>query len=554
MRKNSVINLEKCTGLANKTGTWRNSKPIYVDRLPPCNLICPAGENIQKWLGLSQEGDFKGAWEVIVEDNPFPAIMGRVCYHTCEKACNRNHFDTTVNINILEKFIGDNALKNGYKFAAPQTKTHKKIAIVGAGPAGLSAAYFLAKAGHEVIIFEEKQKPGGMLRYGVPSYRLARDVLDAEIQRIFDLGIELKLDTKCDEINQLKREFDVVIIASGAHRAVKLDMQISNNANAFDAVDLLKMIEDIRCENSDDQYIQNHETLQNLGDDCVVYGGGNTAIDVARTLVRLKKRVKLLYRREKETMSAHESEIEEAVIDGVEICQLHMICAIDGKDLKIEHMTIEDGELKHSNNFETLRADSVFFAVGQSCEKEFFAKSNIKLDKYFQVVINDQMQVVYFDADCDNVFAAGDIIQSKRNVTVAIGDGKKLAKCVNAYLNGQKYIANQKHEIATIKTINKDYYQKTEAKEIKYSKNITFKEVGVFLSNEQEAKFEARRCFSCGNCFECDNCYGFCPDNAIVKLGKGKRFEFNYDYCKGCGICASECPCGAIKMVDEDGR
>jgi 2-oxoacid:acceptor oxidoreductase delta subunit (pyruvate/2-ketoisovalerate family) len=290
MDKPFAITLDVGSSLANHTGAWRTNRPQYVDRLPPCNHACPAGENIQGWLYHAEIGDYRAAWEAILADNPLPAIMGRACYHTCETACNRARIDEAVGIHAVERFLGDLAIREKWPAPPPAPSSGKRVLVVGAGPSGLSAAYHLARLGHAVTLRDAMPRPGGMMRYGIPRYRLPRDIVDAEIQRIVDLGVTLELGARVPNIAEaMARGFDA----------------------CFAAVE--------------------------------IHGG---------------------------------------------------------------------------------------------------------LD-------------------------------------------------------------------------------------------------------EQTALFEARRCLSCGNCFECDNCYGVCPDNAVIKLGPGKRFEFNLDYCKGCGICVSECPCGAIKMVPE---
>ena len=221
MRKPFAITLDPGSSLANHTGTWRTERPVYVDRLPPCNHACPAGENIQGWLFHSEAGDYEAAWRKLTEDNPMPAVMGRVCYHPCEEACNRGNIDSAVGINSIERFLGDEAIRQGWKFAPPAASTGKRVLVVGAGPSGLSAAYHLARLGHRVTIHDAGPAAGGMMRFGIPKYRLPRDVLDAEVKRITDLGVELKLNSKIDSIPDALRQgrFDAAFLAVGAHIA-----------------------------------------------------------------------------------------------------------------------------------------------------------------------------------------------------------------------------------------------------------------------------------------------------------------------------------------------
>lgn len=526
--------LEPATSLSNKTGSWKTMRPEYVNKLPPCNVTCPSGENIQRWLSYAQEGKIKKAWEVITIDNPFPAIMGRVCYHTCEKACNRGNFDGAVSINLIERSIGDIAIDNGWSFEKVKSFSGKKILIVGAGPSGLSAAYFLRKKGHDVTMYETHIKPGGMMRYGVPRYRLPRKIIDAEVKRIVDLGVNLicnrHVNNLCDEI----LNFDAIYISTGAHLAGKRDIEIKNNAKVIDAVELFKKMEDSPGE------------ITKIGETVIVYGGGNTAIDAARTALRLgAKNVKIIYRRTINSMPAHDTEIQDALTEGVEILCLRSISMIDNNKVFVNKMSYDEENdiLTTSGETEIIESDYTIFAIGQSIDEGILNGINeIVVSEKGRIEVDKNMMT-----GAKGIFAGGDIIHGKRTVTHAIGYGKKAAKCIDAYLNGEEVVSNKKHEIATSKTLNTVYFRKNPKTEILKSIEISFEEQNISLS-EREIISESDRCFSCGNCFHCDNCYGYCPDNAIIKHEDGS-LEINYEYCKGCGICASECPCGAIKMT-----
>jgi len=277
MRKPFAITLDPGSSLANHTGTWRTSRPLYVDRLPPCNAACPAGENIQGWLAHAEGGDYEAAWRVLTEDNPLPAVMGRVCYHPCETACNRAALDEAVGINSVERFLGDEAIKRGWSFAKPAARTGKRVLIVGAGPSGLSAAYHLARAGHQVEIHEAGPVAGGMMRFGIPKYRLPRDVLEAEVARILALGVELRLNTKVTKILETMKagRFDAAFLAVGAHIAKRAYIPAGEAAHILDAVAVLRSME--------------AQDKPMLGRRVVVYGGGNTALDVARTARRMAR-------------------------------------------------------------------------------------------------------------------------------------------------------------------------------------------------------------------------------------------------------------------------
>jgi len=540
VKKPFAITLDVGSSLANKTGSWRTSRPVYLDRLPPCNHACPAGENIQQWLYHAESGDYETAWRALVEDNPLPAIMGRVCYHLCEGACNRGKLDEAVGINSVERFLGDEALRRGWKFTRPARETGKRALVVGAGPSGLSAAYHLRRRGHAVRIVEAGPLAGGMMRFGIPKYRLPRPVLDAEVQRILDLGVELELDTKVTNILETMKagRFDAAFLAVGAHIAKRAYIPAGSAARMLDAVSVLRAMEG--------------EDKPLLGRRVVVYGGGNTALDVARTARRLgAAEAIIVYRRTREKMPAHDFEVEEALQEGVLIRWLSTIRNMaDEGTLTVEKMVLDDkGFPQPTGEFETLEADSLVLALGQDVDLTLLEGVPGLAVKDGTVQVDANMMTGY-----PGIFAGGDMVPSERTVTVGVGHGKKAAKHIDAWLCGRAQVDAPKHELASFDKLNTWYYSDA-PKMVRPVLDVarrtsTFEEVVAGL-DETNALFEARRCLSCGNCFECDNCYGVCPDNAVVKLGPGRRFAFNYDYCKGCGLCVSECPCGAIAMTPE---
>jgi 2-oxoacid:acceptor oxidoreductase delta subunit (pyruvate/2-ketoisovalerate family) len=539
MDKPFAITLDVGSSLANRTGSWRTSRPLYVDRLPPCNDACPAGENIQGWLYQAESGDYEAAWRTLVQDNPLPAVMGRVCYHPCESACNRAQLDDSVNINSVERFLGDEAIRRGWSFPPPAEESGKRVLIVGAGPSGLSAAYNLRRLGHRVTIHEAGPVAGGMMRFGIPKYRLPRDVLEAEVRRILDMGIELALDARVDNILSTMRmgEFDAAFLAVGAHIGKRAYIPAGSAAKVLDAISILRSMEG--------------EEQPLLGRRVVVYGGGNTAIDVARTAKRLGATESIIvYRRTREKMPAHDSEVEEALQEGVMIRWLSTIREAGDSSITVEKMVLDEkGFPQPTGELETLAADSVVLALGQDVDLSLLKGVPGLAIRDGVVQVGPNMMTGYL-----GIFAGGDMVPSERTVTVAVGHGKKAARHIDAWLRGGRYAAPPKHELATFDKLNAWYYSDA-PKTVRPTLDIirrqsTFDEV-VGSLDESNALYEARRCLSCGNCFECDNCYGVCPDNAVIKLGPGKRFEFNYDYCKGCGLCETECPCGAIKMVPE---
>ena len=539
MTKPFAITLDPGSSLANHTGSWRTLRPEYLDRLPPCNNACPAGENIQGWLFHAESGDYEAAWRSLVMNNPLPAVMGRVCYHPCETSCNRVHLDSAVGINSVERFLGDEALKLGWKFDPPAKATGKKVLVVGAGPSGLSAAYHLARLGHKVTIHEAGPMAGGMMRFGIPKYRLPRDVLDGEVRRILDLGVTLELNRKVDDvIDSMKAGgFDAVFLAVGAHIAKRAYIPAGEAAKILDAVQVLRGMEG--------------EEKPLLGRRVVVYGGGNTAIDVARTARRLgAEEAMIVYRRTREKMPAHDFEVQEALEEGILIKWLSTIKEAGEGSITVEKMELDaKGVPQPTGVTETLEADSVVLALGQDVDLSLLDRvPGLEIEDGV-VKVGPNMMTAH-----PGVFAGGDMVPAERTVTVAIGHGKKAARHIDAWLRGGDYDPGPKHEIADFSKMNTWYYSdasKTVRPVLDLARRTSSFEEVVKGLDETNALFEARRCLSCGNCFECDNCYGICPDNAVIKLGPGKRFRFNYDYCKGCGICVAECPCGAIKTEPE---
>ena len=429
-----AITLDPGTSLANHTGSWRSVRPVYRDRLPPCNDACPAGENIQGWLYYAEEGDYETAWQLLMRDNPMPAVMGRVCYHPCENACNRADLDEAVAIHAVERFLGDQAIKNGWAPNLKLQSTGKRVLVVGAGPSGLSAAYHLRRLGHAVTIREAGPMAGGMMRFGIPKYRLPRDVLDKEIQRILDLGVELELNRKVDDIPAAFETdgFEAVFIAVGAHLAKRIDIPAYAAGKILDAASVLRDME------------TGAEPPQ-LGRRVIIYGGGNTAMDAARTAKRLGvEQSMIVYRRSRKEMPAHDFEATEAEEEGVLIHWLRTIKQIDETTFTVERMEIDDnGRPQPTGELETLEADTLILALGQDVDTSFLEQvPGVAIASDGVVDVDERMMTGY-----PGLFAGGDMVPSERTVAVAIGHGKKAARHIDAWLRGTTVPVRERHPI-----------------------------------------------------------------------------------------------------------
>jgi NADPH-dependent glutamate synthase beta subunit-like oxidoreductase len=522
------------------TGPVRRRRPLYVDLLPPCNAGCPAGENIQAWLAHARAGRHEQAWRELVADNPLPAIHGRVCYHPCESVCNRADLDSAVSIHSVERFLGDQALEQGWRFDPPPVRSGRRVLVIGAGPSGLSAAYHLARRGHEVEIRDVGAAPGGMMRYGIPAYRLPRDVLDGELERIAALGVRMTCGHRVEDLDAERREggFDAAFVAVGAHISKRVDIPARDAGRIVDAVSFLRSVAT--------------GERPAIGRRVAVYGGGNTAMDAARVARRLgADEALIVYRRTREQMPAHVEEAEDAEREGVRINWLRTITAFEGQELQVEQMELdESGHPQPTGRFETLPADTVILALGQETDSAFLRQvPGVEFARDGTVQVSQSLQT-----GCPGVFAGGDMVPSERTATVAVGHGKKAALHIDAWLRGAAAAGGPKHEQATFDKLHLWYFGDAARRpqpELPAEERVTgFGEVVGGLSAE-EAVYEAGRCLSCGNCFECDGCLGACPEDAVIKLGPGRRYRFDLDRCTGCGACFEQCPVHAIEMMPE---
>ena len=424
MDKPFAITLDPGSSLANRTGSWRTMRPVYVDRLPPCNNACPAGENIQQWLYHAEGGDYQAAWRQLVQDNPLPAIMGRVCYHPCETACNRAQLDEAVGINSVERFLGDEALKRHWKFDPPTTESGKRVLVVGAGPSGLSAAYHLRRRGHAVTIYEAGPFAGGMMRFGIPSYRLPRDVLDAEVRRILDLGVELQLNRKVatSSIDMRAGGFDAAFLAVGAHIAqARLHPGRRGRPHARRGFGPAQ-----------------HGRVRTSR--CSAAASWSMAAAIPRSTWRgprsawVRSRSSSIGARARRCRRTT-SRSRRRLAEGVLIKWLSTIRNMeDGGTLTVEKMALDDkGFPQPTGELETLEADSLVLALGQDVDLSLLKNVPGLQIKDGTVQVAPNMMTGHA-----GIFAGGDMVPSERTVTVAVGHGKKAALHIDAWLQEQR--------------------------------------------------------------------------------------------------------------------
>jgi NADPH-dependent glutamate synthase beta subunit-like oxidoreductase len=534
------------SSLANKTGSWKFSRPVFVDRISPCTNQCPVGEDVPGYMYLAGQERFEEAWRVIMKDNPFPAVMGRVCYHDCEERCNRAQHDEAVSVNMVERFIGDYALTHNLKIDLPGADSGRRVAIVGAGPAGLTAAYHLRIMGYKTTVFDSAELPGGMMRYGIPCYRLARDILDGEISRLYDMGIHFRMGIKVGEDiswEEIDRRFDAVFIAIGILKETDLGIAGIDKPGVFHALEFLREV--------------NLSRRPEVGRRLAVIGGGNSALDCARVSRRLGADVTLIYRRGEAEMPAHPEEVKMAREEGIRFTFLASPKEIYGdggiRGVRFEKMTLGETDASGRRRPVTtgeifdFECQSVIFAIGESINIE-------DLPTFLRQHGNPVKTNPLGQTRVTKYFAGGDIIDIPHTVTHAIGSGKRAAMGIDRFLKGVKNVKEQGNpgaEIVEYSNLNPYYFdlrQREKTHIIPVEKRIRgFNEV-ICSPSRKDVIYEARRCFNCGFCTGCGNCQLFCPDRSIKKNPDGNGYVVDMDYCKGCGICVQECPRGAMKM------
>ncbi len=554
----------------NKTGTWRAQRPYYVDKTPPCSASCPVGNDIVSFIQKIAEEDLEGAWRVLREENPLPGVCGRVCFHPCESRCNRSFLDEPVAIHALERFVADDMELRKEKVKREIEKAKEKVAIIGSGPAGLSCAYHLARFHYPVTVFESFSLPGGMLRMGIPPYRLPREVLEREISLIESMGVEIRTGVTLGQNldwEELK-SFSAIFMATGAHLSRALGIPGEKRRGVFQGLEFLKKI--------------NSGKKVTLGERIGIIGGGNTAIDVARSVLRLGKKAIILYRRSKEEMPAFEEEISEALEEGVKIRYLVSPIQIHSRNglKRVECLRMKLGEkdetgrrkpipIPNSNFF--IEVDSLIIAAGEEIEFSFFPKGWERREGILLTQRDGSIGV-------KGLFAGGDLTSLQRTVAHAIGSGKRAALAIDCYFKGRdseetlrqiligegpsisifRYLHPDERpmdsHIVRFEELNMDYFEQARRqKESKLPPKVRikdFREVTSTLPSSLAIE-EAGRCFSCGTCNGCETCYVFCPDASILKREGVFLREVDYEFCKGCGICFTECPRGAITLKEE---
>jgi NADPH-dependent glutamate synthase beta subunit-like oxidoreductase/ferredoxin len=536
-----------------KTGTWRAALPQHIHAPSPCHAACPVNGDIAQWIGRARARDFHGAWTILTRHNPFPAVAGRICHHPCEAACNRAGFDGSLAICRLERYVGDLALAEGWAFAPVEVPRKERIAVVGGGPSGLSAAFHLRRNGYAVTLFESRHELGGLMRYGIPSYRLSRSVLDGEIARIVALGIDVRCGESMEtpeSFLQLRRDFDAVYLAVGARCQKRLPRLDYTKSWVMDGADYLAQA--------------NAGAPPSLGKRIVVIGGGSAALDVARSARRAGHDVTILALESAAQMPAQHEEIAEALEEGITLVDGAMLTeAVEagsaGLALQCVRVRFEAGQRRgeftvtpvDGGEF-SLEADAIIASIGQDPD---LAPMEAALEADGALLKVDQRQAT----SLERVYAGGDVSSMARFVTEAIGMGERAAREIDRVLrqgaDGAAVGATADTEsepIVPLEAINTFYFPK-QSRAVEQRLDAAQRlagdaEVQIGFDLER-ALGETERCFSCGTCIQCDNCVHYCPDLAVKREAGG--YVVLTDYCKGCGICVKECPTGSMKMVEE---
>ncbi len=535
----SRLSFEAGSSVAYHTGDWRILRPVYKDKWPPCSQTCPASEDIQAWLALASDDQWQAAWRKLTERNPFPAVMGRICYHPCELSCNRKHLDSAVNIHGVERYLGDLALEQGWRHQPLNKKQQtQQVAVVGAGPAGLSCAFQLVRRGYPVTVFDARSAAGGTLHSGIPAYRLPKNILRREIDAILALGIQLQLDTRIGvqrSTESLQEEFAAIFLAIGEQQPRIYTGNDQSGHSIMSGVDFLRRI--------------NQGESVKMPRHVAVIGGGNTAIDAARCARRLGAEVTVVCPQDPHgtqhghpgaEMPASFEEVIQAEAEGVRLSYRLGVSRL-----------VRSGV--HLSGLQVARVDQLHDRHGQFAPKLFegteeFLSAGLAIFAIGQEVDWHGLERLR-DSEDSNILIGGDAAGKPRFAATAVGSGYQAAMSIIACLTGipPVYEQHEKAEVS-INDLNLSYYPQSVRQEggVVADRLHDFDEVITGL-DKTAVTHEAGRCLSCGVCFQCDNCWHYCPDAAVIKQDAG--YEVDNDYCKGCGICAQECPCGHIDMV-----
>ena len=534
-------------------------RPAQVEKTAPCQVGCANCGDIRGWIGMvaqrhktgvSRDEALAQAWRLIADVNPFPATLGRICPHPCESDCNREGLDEPLAINAMERFLGDYGITSALPLPRSRSKDAKEwVGVVGAGPSGLSFAYQMSRRGYRVTVYDAREKAGGMLRYGVPDYRLPQDVLEAEIQKILDLGVELKLNTRVGtdvSLEQLRSIHSCLYLGIGAGMGRALPIPGGDGASVFTGTDYLARI--------------NNGEKADTGSPVVVVGGGNTAIDAARCARRGGAEVTILYRRSREEMPAIAHEIEDALGEGIELILLAAPVAVErnaeGAMTGVQVQRMKLGEPDSSGRRRPLpvagsefhlAAESVIAAIAQTPVLDGLES----LDHDGDWLITDSHGAV--DAD---VMAGGDAI-SPGIAGEAIVQGRHAAEALHARLRGLEAVPGSDPVLPVIDSEHVLLASKSGCDAVHQSKLSGEERIAAGMGEvartitEEQFLAEVERCFSCGSCYGCEQCYMYCTSGCFTKIeepGPGMYFSLNLDQCKECGKCIEVCPCGFLEI------